>query len=116
MSKVLRVRLQDDMYELLEKLARTNNKSLSRFAAELLTQAVKQDMRETSTLNKLLNKLESLQATQSIDDSKITDEMNRKLLAIFELLILFATQFFIDKVKLQNFITQADELKQKFFE
>ncbi len=61
MSKVLRVRLKDDIYDLVKVSAKASARSLSGFASELIGQAIKQEMKEISTLNKLLRKLESLE-------------------------------------------------------
>lgn len=63
MSKVLRIRVQDDIYSLLTKLAKNSNKSLSRISAEFLAQSIKHETKEINNLNKIID-LTSVMQTQ----------------------------------------------------
>lgn len=64
MGKRLRIFLNENDYELLERLARTQGKSLSQFARELLLNSVKQELRDAALLSKLIQKIESLSEPQ----------------------------------------------------
>lgn len=64
MGKRLRIFLNENDYELLERLAKTSGKSLSQFARELLFSAVKQELKDTALLSKLIQKIESLSESQ----------------------------------------------------
>ncbi|WP_297212621.1 MULTISPECIES: hypothetical protein [Thermodesulfovibrio] len=64
MSQVIRARVTDELYDLLEKLSKSQGKSLSKFAAELLQNSIKQEMKDTQLLNKLIQKIESLSEPQ----------------------------------------------------
>ncbi len=116
MSQILSIRLKDEVYNLLRTSAKASGKSLSSFASELITQAIKQDMKETTLLSKLLKKLESLSEPQPLNAQSLSAGLEQKLLAIFEVIVLFASYFFIDKTKLQSFMQDVERIKEKFFE
>lgn len=119
MSKVIRLRLSEEDYDLITRTAKISGKGISTFCREMLLQSIKQEMKETAMLAKLLQKLESLQepAQQNniVFDTRLSDEIERKTQAIFELITTFAEFFFIDKTKLQNFMENAEQIKEKFF-
>ena len=91
MSKVLRVRLSTDEYEMIEKLAKLDNKSLSQFARVKLKESIQSEMRETSLLEKLIRMIENLSLFQSqmqiktatASDDELQREMYKILLALY---------------------------------
>ncbi len=102
MSKVIRIRLSESEYDLLSRTAVISGKGMSSFCREMLLQALKLDMKETATLSKLLQKLENLSEPQPFNAQSLSADLEQKLLAVFEVIALFANYFFIDRVKLQK--------------
>ncbi|MCS7106330.1 MAG: hypothetical protein NZ942_03370 [Candidatus Aenigmarchaeota archaeon] len=72
MAKYIRIYMSDDEYDLVQKLAKTSKKGLSTFAREMLLSAVKQDIKDTQLLSRLIQKLEKLESlSESQQQTKI---------------------------------------------
>ncbi|GLI53353.1 hypothetical protein [Thermodesulfovibrio yellowstonii] len=119
MSKVIRTRISDELYGLLERLAKSNAKSLSRFTAELLQNAVKQDMKDSSLLSKLIQKIESLSEPYLHQHNQIQIEILKHLITshtvtLIECLIALSNEFFFDRTKHERFEKTVREILRKF--
>ena len=118
MSKFIGIKMSDDEYERLAKLAKIEGKSFSKFVKDKLKDAVMQEMRETSLLERLIRMIENLQNFQSQTACRFNDELLReiyKLLcytvmhdrAVFELL-------FVLPEKRKEYLQRRKELEEKF--
>lgn len=115
MSKVIRVRITDELYESLEKLSKIQNKSISRLTAELLQSALKNEMKDAQLLNRMIQKIESLESQQHSD---INIELFKQLLnqntsILVQCLLALSNEFFFDKKKHENFVASVKEILQK---
>jgi predicted CopG family antitoxin len=61
MAKITTISFADDEYERLAKLAKIEGKSFSRFVKDKLKDAIDQDIKQTSLLERLIKNLENLQ-------------------------------------------------------
>lgn len=66
MAKRVRLYISDDEYELLAKTAKVSGKSLNQFARELLLQSLRQELKDTNLLNRLIQKIENLPQQQNL--------------------------------------------------
>ena len=118
MAKITTISFADDDYERLAKLAKIEGKSFSKFVKDKLKDAVMQEMRETSLLERLVRMIENLQNFQSQTACRLNDELLReiyKLLlytvshdrAVFELL-------FVLPEKRKEYLQRRKELEEKF--
>lgn len=118
MSKVLRVRIANDTYDLLESLAKTSGKSLSRLSAELLHSAVKQELKDTALLNKLIQKIENLSSEPQQENSYVfvtteIEKLREDFTVILDAFVVLGEYFFIDRTKAEKFIQKIAELRKK---
>jgi len=117
MSKVLRIRIANDTYDLLESLAKTSGKSLSRLSAELLHSAVKQELKDTALLNKLIQKIENLSEPQQENSHVFVtteiEKLREDFVVILDAFLVLGEYFFIDRTKAEKFIQKIAELRKK---
>ena len=117
MSKFIGIKMSDNEYERLAKLAKIEGKSFSKFVKDKLKESIQQEMRETSLLERLIKMIESLQNFQSQTACRFNDELLReiyKLLlytvshdkAVFELL-------FVLPEKRKEYLQRRKELEEK---
>ncbi|MEM3484365.1 MAG: hypothetical protein QXQ64_02970 [Candidatus Bathyarchaeia archaeon] len=119
MSKVIRARISDGLYDSLERLARATKKSLSRLVAELLQTALKEESKDTALLSKLVQKIESLQAPDldSYLQQQLQFERSKRLfLLLFELIREHAALIFVMPEKQQKFKQIAEEIERRIYE
>ncbi|MEJ5228322.1 hypothetical protein [Thermodesulfovibrio sp.] len=64
MGKIIRIRLSESDYEKVAGIAKATNKGISTFAKEILLSGVKQELKDTQLLNKLIQKIENLSDSQ----------------------------------------------------
>lgn len=64
MGKIIRIRLSESDYEKVAGIARATGKGISTLAKEILLNGVKQELRDTGLLQKLIQKIESLSEPQ----------------------------------------------------
>jgi predicted DNA-binding protein len=117
MSKFIGIKMSDNEYERLAKLAKIEGKSFSKFVKDKLKDAVMQEMRETNLLEKLIKMIENLHNFQSQNtaqrDPEILKEIYKLLLytvshdrAVFELL-------FVLPEKRKEYLQRRKELEEK---
>lgn len=100
MGKRIRLYLTEDDYERLQKLAKASNKSLNQFARELLIGAVKQELKDTGLLNRLIQRIENL----SMD----SQQQNLILPLLYELKnLLFVVYVVVRNTLLNSSIPEA---------
>ena len=118
MKKFIGIRIDENDYDLISRMAKVSGKSFSDFVREVLHNAIRQEMRETSLLERLIKMIESLQNFQSQTACRLNDELLReiyKLLlytvshdrAVFELL-------FVLPEKRKEYLQRRKELEEKF--
>ena len=112
MSKVLRTRVPDSVFETLLKLAKVEGKSLSSYTAGMLADALKRDMQEVRVLQNLLSQLETI-ATSRSDTEFLKAELQKTRYLLFELFSLFAEFFFIDRAKREAFLQKLESLRER---
>lgn len=64
MGKIIRIRLSESDYEKVAGIAKATNKGISTFAKEILLSGVKQELKDTQLLNRLIQKIENLSEPQ----------------------------------------------------
>jgi len=118
MKKFIGIRIDENDYDLISRMAKVSGKSFSDFVREVLHNAIRQEMKETSLLERLIKMIESLQNFQSQTACRLNDELLReiyKLLlytvshdrAVFELL-------FVLPEKRKEYLQRRKELEEKF--
>ena len=118
MKKFIGIRIDENDYDLISRMAKVSGKSFSDFVREVLHNAIRQEMRETNLLERLIKMIESLQNFQSQNACRFNDELLReiyKLLcytvmhdrAVFELL-------FVLPEKRKEYLQRRKELEEKF--
>jgi len=117
MKKFIGIRIDENDYDLISRMAKVSGKSFSDFVREVLHNAIRQEMKETSLLERLIKMIESLQNFQSQTACRLNDELLReiyKLLlytvshdrAVFELL-------FVLPEKRKEYLQRRKELEEK---
>jgi len=118
MKKFIGIRIDENDYNLISRMAKASGKNFSDFVREVLHNAIRQEMRETNLLERLIKMIESLQNFQSQTACRFNDELLReiyKLLcytvmhdrAVFELL-------FVLPEKRKEYLQRRKELEEKF--
>lgn len=64
MAKYVRIYMSESDYELIERMAKNSGKGISTLAREVLLSGLKQELKDTNLLNKLIQKIESLSEPQ----------------------------------------------------
>ncbi|MDI1471542.1 hypothetical protein QI155_03260 [Thermodesulfovibrio sp. 1176] len=64
MAKYVRIYMSESDYELIERIAKNSGKGISTLAREIITNGLKQELKDTALLNKLIQKIESLSESQ----------------------------------------------------
>lgn len=64
MGKIIRIRLSESDYEKVVGIARATGKGISTLAKEILLNGVKQELKDTQLLNRLIQKIENLSEPQ----------------------------------------------------
>jgi hypothetical protein len=91
MKKVLRVRVDEEEYYRLEKLAKLSGENLSQFFRKRIRESIQQEMRETSLLERLIKMIENLQNFQLQNTTQNTAQGNNELLKEVYKLLLYLT-------------------------
>jgi len=118
MKKFIGIRIDENDYDLISRMAKVSGKSFSDFVREVLHNAIRQEMRETSLLERLVRMIENLQNFSGNNTCKFNDEILReiyKLLlytvmhdrAVFDLL-------FVLPEKRKEYLQRRKELEEKF--
>lgn len=120
MGKIIRIRLSESDYEKVAGIAKATNKGISTFAKEILLSGVKQELKDTQLLNKLIQKIESISEAQPANpqNSMIQNEvilymMKHNTAAVIECLLALSSEFFFDRKKHENFEKVAKQILQK---
>lgn len=64
MAKYVRIYMSESDYELIERMAKNSGKGISTLAREILLNGLKQELRDTNLLNRLIQKIENLSDSQ----------------------------------------------------
>ena len=121
MSKFIGIKMSDDEYERLAKLAKIEGKSFSKFVKDKLKDAVMQEMKETSLLERLIKMIESLQYFQQQNTTQNTAQGDSEILReIYKLLIYLAWHektvaelTIIMEQKRKEYMQKRQEIEQK---
>ncbi|MCS7214960.1 MAG: hypothetical protein NZ826_02250 [Thermodesulfovibrio sp.] len=117
MGKRIRLFLDENDYDLLERLAKVSGKSISQFAREILLSGLKQEMKDTQLLNRLIQKPESLSEPQRENQLNVTilvESMRQYFRLLLDAFLVMSNYFFIDRTKGESFSKEIEELKEKF--
>jgi len=117
MSKFIGIKMSDDEYERLAKLAKIEGKSFSKFVKDKLKDAVMQEMRETSLLERLIKMIESLQNFQPQNtaqgDSENLKEVYKLLLYLVWHEKTVAELTILIEQKRKEYLQRRKELEEK---
>jgi len=121
MSKFIGIKMSDNEYERLAKLAKIEGKSFSKFVKDKLKDAVMQEMRETSLLERLIKMIENLQIFTATNTTQNTAQGDSEILKeIYKLLIYLAWHektvaelTIIMEQKRKEYMQKRQEIEQK---
>jgi len=121
MSKFIGIKMSDDEYERLAKLAKIEGKSFSKFVKDKLKDAVMQEMKETSLLERLIKMIENLQNFTATNTTQNTAQGDNELLReIYKLLLYLvwhektvAELTIIMEQKRKEYMQKRQEIEQK---
>jgi predicted component of viral defense system (DUF524 family) len=113
--------MSDDEYERLAKLAKIEGKSFSKFVKDKLKDAVMQEMKETSLLERLIKMIENLQNFTATNTTQNTAQGDNELLReIYKLLLYLvwhektvAELTIIMEQKRKEYMQKRQEIEQK---
>lgn len=109
--KGVSLRLNENEYTLLKKIAISEGRNLSDYMRRVLMQSIRQDMRDLNLLKQLLDHLETLMSDKG--DFQVLAELNKFKFVVFELFKLFGEMFFVDATKRQKFLQELEKLKER---
>jgi predicted CopG family antitoxin len=121
MAKITTISFADDDYERLAKLAKIEGKSFSKFVKDKLKDAVMQEMRETSLLERLIKMIENLQnftATNTTQNTAQGDsELQREIYKLLLYLVwhekTVAEVTIVMEQKRKEYMQKRQEIEQK---
>ena len=121
MSKFIGIKMSDNEYERLAKLAKIEGKSFSKFVKDKLKDAVMQEMRETSLLERLIRMIENLQnftATNTTQNTAQGDpELQREIYKLLLYLVwhekTVAEVTIVMEQKRKEYMQKRQEIEQK---
>jgi predicted CopG family antitoxin len=121
MAKITTISFADNEYERLAKLAKIEGKSFSKFVKDKLKDAVMQEMKETSLLERLIKMIESLQKFQQQNTTQNTAQGDNELLReIYKLLLYLvwhektvAELTIVIEQKRKEYMQKRQEIEQK---
>ena len=121
MSKFIGIKMSDDEYERLAKLAKIEGKSFSKFVKDKLKDAVMQEMKETSLLERLIKMIENLQNFTATNTTQNTAQRDSELQReIYKFLLYLAWHektvaelTIIMEQKRKEYMQKRQEIEQK---
>ena len=121
MSKFIGIKMSDDEYERLAKLAKIEGKSFSKFVKDKLKDAVMQEMRESSILERLIKMIENLQNFQQQNTTQNTAQRDSEILREIYKLLLYLTWHektvaevtIVMEQKRKEYMQKRQEIEQK---
>jgi len=91
MKKFIGVRIDENDYDLISRMAKASGKSFSDFVREVLHKAIRQEMRETSLLERLIKMIENLQNFTATNTNQNTAQRDSEILREIYKLLLYLT-------------------------
>lgn len=123
MGKIIRIRLSESDYEKVVGIAKATGKGISTFAKEVLLTGIKQELKDTALLNKLIQKIENLsepepqtQPLQQLQSQMDFERFKQLFLLLFSLIREHGRLVFVMPDKQQKFSQIADEIEKKISE
>jgi predicted DNA-binding protein len=117
MSKFIGIKMSDNDYERLAKLAKIEGKSFSKFVKDKLKDAVMQEMRETNLLERLIKMIENLQNFQPQNtaqgDSEILREIYKLLLFLCQHEKTVAELTILMEQKRKEYMQKRQEIEKR---
>lgn len=120
MTRQVTIRIDEDEFEFLKKMAKASGKDLSKFIRENLFNSIKQEAKEMNLLNKLITKLEAMEVTLPGNElgrieTKINNVFAMFLLQI-EALKVMAKFIVLVPDKQREFLRLLSEIEEKMKE
>ena len=91
MKKFIGIRIDENDYDLIFRMAKASGKNFSDFVREILHNAIRQEMRETSLLERLIKMIENLQNFTTTNTTQNTAQGDSELLREIYKLLLYLT-------------------------
>jgi len=122
MSKFIGIKMNNDEYERLAKLAKIESKSFSKFVKDKLKESIQQEMRETNLLERLIKMIENLQNFTATNTTQNTSQRDNELLReIYKLLLYLvwhektvAEATIVMESTRKKYLQKRQELEEKF--
>jgi len=121
MKKFIGIRIDENDYNLISRMAKVSGKSFSDFVREVLHNAIRQEMKETSLLERLIKMIENLQNFQQQNTTKNTAQRDSEILREIYKLLLYLTWHektvaeltIIMEQKRKEYMQKRQEIEQK---
>ena len=121
MKKFIGIRIDENDYNLISRMAKVSGKSFSDFVREVLHNAIRQEMRETNLLERLIKMIENLQNFTATNTTQNTAQGDSEILKeIYKLLIYLAWHektvaelTIIMEQKRKEYMQKRQEIEQK---
>jgi len=120
MAKILRIRFNESDYELLNRLAKSSNMTLSHFIRQTLLKAVKDEIKENRDFSKLIDELNNLSEVRNAvsvlrDIVRGMDEFNKNFLLVNYVLLRNAIAALLNFDKKTSLINTIDAIELERF-
>jgi len=121
MKKFIGIRIDENDYNLISRMAKASGKNFSDFVREVLHNAIRQEMKETSLLERLIKMIENLQNFQQQNTTKNTAQRDSEILREIYKLLLYLTWHektvaeltIIMEQKRKEYMQKRQEIEQK---
>jgi len=91
MKKFIGIRIDENDYNLISRMAKASGKNFSDFVREGLHNAIRQEMRETNLLERLIKMIENLQNFTATNTTQNTAQGGSEILREIYKLLLYLT-------------------------
>ncbi|MGB9878347.1 MAG: ribbon-helix-helix protein, CopG family [Candidatus Pelagibacter ubique] len=107
MDRIITVRIEDSEYEVLARMAKSQGKALSQLVRELISNGIKQEVKDTMVLSKLIFSLEKYATfTQEVRETKILAHK------VFELLKFLGSMVIVIPEKKKFFEEEVTKIEK----
>lgn len=120
MTRSMAIRISEEEFEFLQKMAKASGKKFSHFAREKLFEGIKQEAKEMNLLNKLITKLEAMEVTLPGNELGRIETKINNVFAMFllqmEALKVMAKFIVLVPDKQREFLRLLSEIEEKMKE
>jgi hypothetical protein len=117
MVKFVGVKMKEDEFELYQRMAKVEGRSLSAFIRDKLREAVRQDMKEVNLLDRLIKLIEELPVRLQVratnaGSEEMLNQLARLLVYLIKLFEIYSEYTIVLPDKRKEFQARREELKR----